>query len=92
MRIQFHFCAIPAKEGKPEQNHDKPLGLSQTEGHFTKQLAFSPQKCQGHESQGKTEEVFHMKKTEVILQLNAMHDSELELFAIKNILGIIGNI
>ena len=36
MRIQFHFCAIPAKEGKPEQNHDKPLGLSQTEGHFTK--------------------------------------------------------
>lgn len=53
-------------------------------------MAFSPQKCQGHEGQGKTEDMF--QKTEAILQLNAMHDSELELFAIKNILGIIGNI
>lgn len=32
------------------------------------------------------------KKTEATLQLNTMHDSELELFDIKNIFEIIGKI
>ena len=36
MRIQYHFCAISADEGRSEYKHDKPLGLTQNEGHSTK--------------------------------------------------------
>ena len=36
MRIQYHFRAILADEGRSEYNHNKPLGLTQTEGHSTK--------------------------------------------------------
>lgn len=70
MGTQNYNYEIPAKDAKPESNHEEHQ-TNQNEGHSTKQLPCNLLYYKGHASQGKT-----LFQTEEIKrqQLNAMHD------------------
>lgn len=59
----------------------------ETEEHFYKTLAYILQKCQGHESQGKAED---LHQTETKKQVNTVHNHGLDPFTLKGIIGTTG--
>lgn len=61
--------------------------IKETEGHFQKILAYLLQKCQGHESQGKAEDLHQI---EIKKQVNTVHNPGLDPFTIKAITGTTG--
>lgn len=59
----------------------------ETEGHLYKILAYILQKRQGHESQGKAED---LHQTEIKNQVNTVHNHGLDPFTITGIIGTTG--
>ena len=51
---------------------------TQIRGHSTGHLSNTPQDCQGHEKQGKTEKLSYIREGKETCQLNAMWLPELE--------------
>lgn len=42
-------------------NQEQKIIKTQIKGYFTRLQAYNPQKCQGHDSQGKTEELVQIQ-------------------------------
>ena len=52
-----YLCGLPPSNLKPQRNHQKNIKLILVQGHFIKHLTSTPQNCQGHQKQGKSEKL-----------------------------------
>lgn len=83
MRTQHHFCDILVKEERTGSLHKEMLDRPKLKDILQNNL----QKCQGHESQGKAED---LHQTETKKQVNTMHNHGLDPFTLKGIIGTTG--
>lgn len=56
----IHICN---SHGHIQSNHEKNIQLTQVEERSTKHLNSTPQDCQGHQTQGKSEKLEDPKET-----------------------------
>lgn len=76
MRRSLHLRNLPPKP--LHQPHEKNIRQIQSEGHSTKYNISTPQICQGHERQGKTEKLSQTTEGYGGMPLNAVWYPELD--------------
>lgn len=57
MKMARYLCDLLLKNPLPLSNHEKNLGQIPVEEHPTKYLTSTPQNCEGHQKQGKSEKL-----------------------------------
>lgn len=85
-RTQLYFWDILAKGTYPESNHEKTSDKLMLRDRLRNNYC-NLQKCKGHESQRKIEELFQMKEAKKTWQLNVICDSEPDAFFSKRHFG-----
>ena len=57
MKMAVDFCGLPSRNPSSQSNHEKNTRQIPNGGHCIKYLTSTPQNSQGHQKQGKSEEL-----------------------------------
>lgn len=56
-KMELSLCGFPHQDTQSQSNHEKSSRQVPTDGQSTKYLTSSPQNCQDHQKQGKSEKL-----------------------------------